>query len=180
MSTLDWNGIYTNLFQCQQITQPGRIGDEVKKYVCISGYDSWYPYLNICRGCLPSTGIHDVWEKMVAKLYSVCRDPAGNTIDGFSLCATEMNYEDCIPLKGSSEGKTWLSLRGLLDGRFDSNRTQLFNLAAVKANLTTSTTTEPVVSMTTATVATDLNTAVSTTTPAVKALISIEHPTSIP
>ncbi|KAK4244166.1 hypothetical protein C7999DRAFT_17558 [Corynascus novoguineensis] len=162
--------IYTSFFQCQQITHPGRIGYEVRKCVCIPGYDGWYPYLNTCCGYLPSTGTDDFrgnLGRIMTKLYSVCRDPAGNiTSDGFSLCATEINYEECISPKDSSEGKTWVSFRGLLDGRSD-NRMRLLSLAAVKANLTTSTTIEPAVSkMTATTAATELDTAASTTTPA--------------
>ncbi|KAK4148744.1 hypothetical protein C8A00DRAFT_19478 [Chaetomidium leptoderma] len=163
--------MYTNLYQCQKITQPGRIGDEVRKCVCVPAYDGWYPYLDACRGCLPSTGTDDFWDnlgRMMNKLYEVCGSPAGNiTSDGFSLCASDTKYEDCMSLKDSSEGETWVSFRGLSDGRFDSNRTQLLNLAAVKANLTTSTPFESSASKTTATTAaTETDTTASTTTPA--------------
>ncbi|KXX78940.1 hypothetical protein MMYC01_204752 [Madurella mycetomatis] len=173
--------MYTNLFQCQQITQPGRIGDEVRNCVCVPGYDGWYPYLDACRGCLPSTGTDDFWGnlgRMMTMLYAVCRDPAGNiTSDGFSLCASDTEYEDCMSLKDSSEGETWVSFRGLSDGRFDSNRTQLLNLAAVKANLTTSTTIESAASKTTATtVVTGLDTTASTTTTSSQSTTATANP----
>ena len=176
--------MYTNLFQCQQITQPGRVGNEVRNCVCVPAHDGWYPYLDACRGCLPLTGTDDFWGnmgRMMTHLYAVCRDTAGNiTSDGFSLCASDTDYEDCMSLKDSSEGKTWVSFRGLSDGRYDSNRTQLLNLAAVKANLTTSTTVESAASKTTATTgaATGSDTTASTTTPATGTGSPVPSPTT--
>jgi hypothetical protein len=178
--------MYTNLFQCQQITQPGRVGLEVRNCVCVPGYDGWYPYLDACRGCLPTMGTDDFWGnmgRMMSKLYEVCSNPAGNiTSDGFSLCVSDTKYEDCMSLKDSSEGETWVSFRGLLapDARVDSNRTQLLNLAAVKANLTTSTTIESAASKTTATTgaATGSDTTASTTTPATGTGSQVPSPTT--
>ncbi|KAK4095902.1 hypothetical protein N658DRAFT_437242, partial [Parathielavia hyrcaniae] len=127
--------MYTNLYQCQHIAQTGRIGDKVRDCVYIPGYDGLYTYLDACRPCLPFTGTDDFlgnFGRMMNMLYEVCRAPAGNiTSDGFNLCTSDAKYKDCMTLKDSSQGETWVSLRGLSDGRYDSNRTQLLNLAAV-------------------------------------------------
>jgi hypothetical protein len=145
--------LYTNFLECQKIVQPGRVGDEVKNCICVPDYHGWFTHLDACRGCTPGTGTDDFWGnmgRMMTALYQTC--PGGNiTSDGYSLCATNRKYENCMRLQDSSEGETWVSFRGLEDGRYDSNRTQLLNLAAVKANLTTSTTatTEPTGSDTT-------------------------------
>jgi hypothetical protein len=163
--------MYTNLYQCQKIAQPGRTGDEVRNCVCIPGYDGWYTYIDACRGCLPFTGTDDFlgnYGRMMNTVLSVCRGGGNITSDGTSLCASEAEFEDCMALRDSSEGETWVSFRMFgTDGKYDSNRTMLLNLAAVKANLTTSTTVESTVSTTAAaTAATGLDTTASTTTPA--------------
>jgi len=102
-------------------------------------------------------------------LYSVCRDPVGNlTSDGSALCASDDKWEDCMALRDSSQGATWVNHRGFADARFDSNRTQVLNLAAVKPNVTTLTAAESTASRTTAATgaATGSDTTASTTTPA--------------
>jgi hypothetical protein len=159
--------LYTNFLQCQKIVQPSPVGDELRNCVCVPSYHGWFTYLDACRGCLPGTGNYDFWGNMgmmITALYHAC--PGGNiTSDGSSLCANDGKYENCMGLKDSSEGETWASFRWMEDGRFDSNKTQLLNLAAVKANLTTSTTVES--PQTTATTApTGSDTAASNTTPA--------------
>ncbi|KAL2258975.1 hypothetical protein VTK26DRAFT_7505 [Humicola hyalothermophila] len=56
--------------------------------------DSWYPYLDTCRGCLPTTGTDDFWGnlgRLMTAPYATCRSGAAANItsDGASLCATE-------------------------------------------------------------------------------------------
>ncbi len=133
-----------------------RVGDEVRRCVCVPACDGWYSYIDACSGCLSSSGTGNFWGQMgrfMYSLYSACRGgPDANvTSDGFSLCATEIKYENCISLNDGSEGKIWVSFRGLSDGRYDSNQTHLLNLAAARANSTTSTPTESTAAKTTAT-----------------------------
>jgi len=150
--------MYTTLFRCQQITQPGRQGDEVRNCVCIPGYDGWYPYIDACRGCLLN-GRDDFWASvggMLTQVYAVCRDNPGNmTSDGTSLCATDSKYEGCMSLKDSSEGETWVSFkyRTLADEKYNKYHSQRINLAVAKANSTTSTTVASAAPTTTATTA---------------------------
>ncbi|KAK4038494.1 hypothetical protein C8A01DRAFT_47893 [Parachaetomium inaequale] len=167
--------MYTNLYECQKIAQPGRVGDEVRNCVCVPAYDGWYTYLDSCRGCLPGTGTDDFWGnmgRMMTHLYHTCLSSGNITSDGSVLCASDEKTEDCMALRDSSQGETRVSFRWLDDatGKYDSNRTQLLNLAAVKANLTTSTTVEPAASTTiatgTAATGSDTTASASTTTPA--------------
>jgi hypothetical protein len=156
--------LYTNFVECQKIVQPGRVGDEVKNCICVPDYHGWFTHLDACRGCTPVTGTDDFWGnmgRMMTALYHTC--PGGNiTSDGYSLCATNNKSENCMRLQDSSEGETWVSFHYIEDARYDSNRTQLLNLAAVKANSTTSTPVE----LTTATTApTGSDTTGLTTTP---------------
>jgi hypothetical protein len=152
--------MYTNLYKCQQIAQPDRIGD-----------DGWYAFIDACRGCLPKSGTDNFCGNMgrlMTATYAECRmGPNGNvTSDGTSLCATSDKAENCMSLKDSSEGDTWVSFRwfpedGVLP---NSNRTMRLNLAAVKPNVTTSTTVEPTTS-TTATTGSDTRAPEPTTMP---------------
>ncbi|KAK4110263.1 hypothetical protein N656DRAFT_286242 [Canariomyces notabilis] len=163
--------MYTYLYRCQQISQPGRVGNEVHDCLCDRSDNGWYAYIDACAGCLGNAAEGDddffsSMRRMMWTTYSVCRDQNGNiTSDGFSLCANNGgNYEDCLSLKDSSQGETWVSFRAFkLVGATDSNHTQLLNLAEVKKNLTiTSTTLES----TSATTATASDTAAATTTTA--------------
>lgn len=172
--------LYTNFYKCQQIAQPARAGDEVRSCVCVpfpdadnwrSDHGSWYTYIDACRGCLPFTGSDDFLGnlgRMMNALLGECRGGGNITSDGAVLCASNNKYENCMALRDSSEGETWVSFRALEypDGKYDSNRTQLLNLAAVKPNLTTTTSTSTVDSATTTpATATGLeDTAASTTT----------------
>ena len=148
--------MFNNICQYQQIAQPGRVGDEVRKCLGVPAYDGWYPYIDACSGCLSSSGTGEFWGQVGRMMYSIywaCRgdSDANVTSGGLSLCATEIKYENCISLKDGSEGETWVSFRGLSDGRYDSNQTHLLNLAPARANLTTSTTAESAASKTAAT-----------------------------
>jgi hypothetical protein len=150
--------MYTNLYKCQQIAQPDRIGDEVRACVCDRSDDGWYAFIDACRGCLPITGTDDFWGnlgRLMTATYAECRNgPSGNvTSDGVSLCASSDRAENCMSLKDSSEGDTWVSFRWFPeDGALpNSNRTQRLNLAAVKPNVTTSTTIESTTSTAAAT-----------------------------
>jgi len=106
---------------------------------------------------------------MMTMLYSVYRGPVGNlTSDGSVICASDDKWEDCMALRDGSQGATWVSHRGFADARFDSNRTQVLNLAVVKPKVTTSTAAESTASRATAITgaATGSDTTASTTTPA--------------
>jgi hypothetical protein len=138
--------LYKTFYTCARtVSQPTRtnVSDCVCPPRASAGSDNgWYPYIDACQGCLPATDSGDFWNNMRGmfwQLVNVCRGDRNVTSDAEGvLCAASPKKEDCLALRDASEGPTWVGFRLFGYEEHNSNRTQVLNLAAFKANSTSS------------------------------------------
>jgi hypothetical protein len=138
--------LYKTFYTCaRSVSEPTRtnVGECVCPPRASEGSDNgWYPYIEACAGCLPSTDSGDFWNNMGTMFWQMvnnCRGDRNVTTDAEGvLCVATSKMENCLALRDASEGPSWVGYRMFGYEENNSNKTQVLNLAAFKPNSTSS------------------------------------------
>ncbi|KAK3291367.1 uncharacterized protein B0H64DRAFT_410513 [Chaetomium fimeti] len=139
--------LYKTFYTCAR-SVPGPTRTNVGECVCppraSAGSDSgWYPYVEACQRCLPSSGASgEFWSNMGGLFWQTvnnCRGGRNVTADAEGvLCVATEKMENCMALRDASEGPSWVGYRLFGFEQNNSNETKVLNLAAFKPNSTSS------------------------------------------